>query len=53
MKPPAFPVAPSEYDADKQNVFSRVLTQHLSQQHNDDVAISQKVDVLEVLQWLS
>ena len=52
-KPPAFPIAPVEYDADKINVLTRVLTQYLNQTAAEATIVSQKADTSEVLIWLS
>jgi hypothetical protein len=53
MKPPALPIAPTEYDPEYQNALLRILTQYLSQVSSDDLKNKQKTDISEVLFWLS
>lgn len=53
MRPPAFPIAPREYDPVYMNMLLRILTQYLNQETEDELKTEQKADVTEVLEWLS
>lgn len=52
-KPPAFPIAPLEYDAGEINTLTRILTQYLNQVAADVTITQHKVDTNEILIWLS
>jgi len=52
-KAPAFPIAPAEYDADKINTLTRILTQYLNQAASDVSTTQDKADATEILIWLS
>lgn len=53
MRPPALATPPTEYDQTYFNQLLRVLTQYFTQESNDENLVEQKVDVNEVMQWLS
>ena len=52
-KPPVFPIAAKEYDADQINNMMRILTQYLNQTAVVVSTAEQKNDTDEILIWLS
>lgn len=52
MNPPAFPIAPKEYDAVYINQLLRILTQYLNQESVSEGVVQRESGVTEVLTWL-
>lgn len=52
-KPPAFPLAPAEYDAAYLDTLTRILAQYLNQAASDVSITQRQSNVDEILIWLS